>query len=89
MSHNQCRFFQKQHRKGSIELFTAKKSMQRNYTNQMVTSHFATRKTRHQAILFEIGFITVWLLGFLLKKYSSCSNFSYFKYFKFAFSGLL
>ena len=34
-----------------------------------VTSHLATRKTRHQAILFEIGFITVWLLGFLLKKW--------------------
>ena len=34
MSHNQCTFLQKQHRKGTIELFTAKKTMQRNYTNQ-------------------------------------------------------
>ena len=35
MSHNQGRFLQKPCRKAAIELFTAKKTMQRNYTNQM------------------------------------------------------
>ena len=40
MSHNQGRFLQKQRREGTIDLFTTKKTMQRNYTNQMTDAEY-------------------------------------------------
>ena len=46
MSHNQGRFLQKQHRKGTKELFTVKKTMQRNYTNQMTDVEYLENLVR-------------------------------------------
>ena len=48
MSHNQGSLLPKQHKKGKIKLFTAtvKKTMKRNYTNQMTDVEYLENLVR-------------------------------------------